>query len=642
MKMKKYLAVAGLAVACSLVVSGSTFARNFTGELNNNSTFETLQEAHESAPGVVQNIVENDSKTFVGHPALDDYPEGTTFVYRSANQYAGRAAARLNTNIIVYSDQHFDDKQAAMDYLENLGVTDLIDEATGSVVLATPIDPATGFGLADVKAYYKLQTSMLAQKDGGSDAEGNPVSYADAEYFGGYGYEYFIGIDGGATFFNNYLAPEVDFAGRLAGVFLSGGTMQEAREPSIFVPVYLLNEKEDVVEKYKEINGTDAVKKGNGRTEFFNQQWPLRRVITAENTSDLKTMISDAYYNMFVKAMRVPVRPQAVYSGGGEFSGYNFDEAPYSLCDRDVFINGRTKGGLNLIKHQGEDLFADIKTTQDVENFDGSVTPAGEYMDVWYEYLPDEVMNNTAPAGSVPLILALHGGGDDARVFVEEFGLAELADRENLALVAPDHQLIGEIRGPVMTALIHYMLDKYPALDASRVYATGFSMGGGASYQVGYYDPGLYAAIAPMSGSVTELPEDEKENFMSVQLPAYLSLSSFDGTRRMDALEGNINEGEQSMITLWAKNNGIVLPDFDFEKYPHVGLGGDASLVEKVNDEFERKVIYLNNSDGEPRVAFNYVYGMIHALYPEYSDMLWDFLKHYSRDLETGDVIYAP
>ena len=90
-------------------------------------------------------------------------------------------------------------------------------------------------------------------------------------------------------------------------------------------------------------------------------------------------------------------------------------------------------------------------------------------------------------------------------MFVEEFGLLELAGKERIAIVAPDHQLIGEVRGPALTAVVKHMLETYPALDASRVYATGYSMGGGASYTVGYYEPSLFAAIAPIAGSPTTI-----------------------------------------------------------------------------------------------------------------------------------------
>ena len=614
-----------------LLIGAATqaYATGFTGELGNEATFETLQEANQNSVDIVSSIVENDAKVFATHPVLDGYPEGTTFVYRSANQYAGRAAARLNTNIFVYAPEHFENKDDAMAYLKDLGLIKLIDEAVGSIVLVTPIGDS--FDMADVASYYALQTAMLSQKEAKPLEDGTAIYYSDAEYFGGYGFEYFIGIDDGATFFNNYIAPEIDFSGRMAGVLLFGGDMQRTRQPATFVPIALVNSDEAIVSKYRAVNGVDAQEVMDGRVVSYNQQWPLRKVIDiSEETVDKAALIEEVYRGMMVKAMRVPVLTQGMNSAGTPYSGYGFDEAPYSLCDRCYVVDGKTEGGVVMISHQGDDdRFAEYKTE------------AGEYIDVWYEYLPQEVLDGTAPAGSVPLILCNHGGGDDARVFVDEFGLIELSEKERVALVAPDHQTVGSVRGPALTAVAKYMLEKYPALDASRVYMTGYSMGGGATYLAAYHEPTLFAAIAPFAGSATPMPEENAANFDGVELPTILSISAFDPAgRRLAALEGNLNEAEQGMVSTWAGINGKKLPAFDFEKYPLFGQKADRTVTDTINDEFARTTWYFNNEKGEPRFAFIYMEDMVHALYPEYADMLWDFVKNYSRDPETKEIIY--
>ena len=614
-----------------LLIGAATqaYATGFTGELGNEATFETLQEANQNSVNIVSSIVENDTKVFATHPVLDGYPEGTTFVYRSANQYAGRAAARLNTNIFVYAPEHFENKDDAMAYLKDLGLIKLIDEAVGSIVLVTPIGDS--FDMADVASYYALQTAMLSQKEAKRLEGGTAIYYSDAEYFGGYGFEYFIGIDDGATFFNNYIAPEIDFSGRMAGVLLFGGDMQRTRQPATFVPIALVNSDEAIVSKYRAVNGVDAQEVMDGRVVSYNQQWPLRKVIDiSEETVDKAALIEEVYRGMMVKAMRVPVLTQGMNSAGTPYSGYGFDEAPYSLCDRCYVVDGKTEGGVVMISHQGDDdRFAEYKTE------------AGEYIDVWYEYLPQEVLDGTAPAGSVPLILCNHGGGDDARVFVDEFGLIELSEKERVALVAPDHQTVGSVRGPALTAVAKYMLEKYPALDASRVYMTGYSMGGGATYLAAYHEPTLFAAIAPFAGSATPMPEENAANFDGVELPTILSISAFDPAgRRLAALEGNLNEAEQGMVSTWAGINGKKLPAFDFEKYPLFGQKADRTVTDTINDEFARTTWYFNNEKGEPRFAFIYMEDMVHALYPEYADMLWDFVKNYSRDPETKEIIY--
>lgn len=626
--MKKIISL-GASMLLLIGAATQAYATGFTGELGNEATFETLQEANQNSVNIVSSIVENDTKVFATHPVLDGYPEGTTFVYRSANQYAGRAAARLNTNIFVYAPEHFENKDDAMAYLKDLGLIKLIDEAVGSIVLVTPIGDS--FDMADVASYYALQTAMLSQKEAKRLEGGTAIYYSDAEYFGGYGFEYFIGIDDGATFFNNYIAPEIDFSGRMAGVLLFGGDMQRTRQPATFVPIALVNSDEAIVSKYRAVNGVDAQEVMDGRVVSYNQQWPLRKVIDiSEETVDKAALIEEVYRGMMVKAMRVPVLTQGMNSAGTPYSGYGFDEAPYSLCDRCYVVDGKTEGGVVMISHQGDDdRFAEYKTE------------AGEYIDVWYEYLPQEVLDGTAPAGSVPLILCNHGGGDDARVFVDEFGLIELSEKERVALVAPDHQTVGSVRGPALTAVAKYMLEKYPALDASRVYMTGYSMGGGATYLAAYHEPTLFAAIAPFAGSATPMPEENAANFDGVELPTILSISAFDPAgRRLAALEGNLNEAEQGMVSTWAGINGKKLPAFDFEKYPLFGQKADRTVTDTINDEFARTTWYFNNEKGEPRFAFIYMEDMVHALYPEYADMLWDFVKNYSRDPETKEIIY--
>ena len=90
----------------------AAFALNYSGSQGNKATFETLEEARMSGPLAVATLESNNGKTFKSHPVLDGYPKGTTYVYRSANLYGGRAAARLNTDILVFSEKSFASKDA--------------------------------------------------------------------------------------------------------------------------------------------------------------------------------------------------------------------------------------------------------------------------------------------------------------------------------------------------------------------------------------------------------------------------------------------------------------------------------------------------------------------------------------------------
>ena len=628
--MKRYLS---WLLALTLMLSCLTMnalALGYNPIQNTEPTFETLVEARANGPAAVQNLETNTTKTFISHPVLDGIPDGTVYIYRSAGMFGGRAAQRLNTDIMVFVDQAFD-KDGALAYLKDLGVIDIIDEAVGSVVLVTPAN-GTAFGSADQANYYKLQTAMLAQKASMRDAEGNTLSFCDAEYFGGYGYLYIIGIEGGATFLNNYVATQFDFASRIAGLLLIGGKMEKIRDIATFIPVYMVNPAADVLAKYKAANGTDASVITAAADTYYNQAFPLRKVIIAKEDKGIADYIKDAYYGMFIKAMRVPVLARGLYTAGTPYQGYNFDEAPYSLCERNAVINGKTADGIYLFMHQ-EDRFAEF------------ATESGEYLETWFEYLPEEVLNNTAPEHSIPLILGNHGSQDDPRLFVDEQGYLVLIGKERIAMVAPEHQYVGAVRASALEALVKYMLDTYPALDPSRVYVTGYSMGGGATFTVSAAHPELFAATIPMAMASSNVSEEQAAVFEQLDLPFLLSTSSYDLARVFDSTNQVIADGAIGALNLYLRLNEIDfqidLENKDYDAYPISGFACDQLTTKTLNGEYENNT-WMFLKDGVPYVGITVTDGLVHALYPEYSKLMWDFAKHFSRDQETLEIIYDP
>lgn len=627
--MKRRLSLAlSILLAISVLFGNAALALNYSGSQGNTATFELLEETRVSSPIAVANLETNVGRTFKSHPVLDSYPQGTTYVYRSANMYGGRAAARLNTNILVFAEQSFADKDAAFAYLKGLGLIDIIDEAIGSVILVTPSNPDAGFAAADQKNYYALQTAMLAQKAVERNAD-DTVYYSDAEYFGGYGFLYAIGIDGGATFLNTFVASEMDYASRIAGMLLINGSMEPIRQVASLLPVYLVNAREDVVEKYRKANDVDAYAREGAIEMFYNQARPVQQVIVREeSTVDVAGLIKDAYYGMFVKVMRLPIVKQGLFSAGTPYQGYGFDEAPYSLNPRNAVFNGKTEQGINIFRFQ-EERFADIKTED------------GEYLQTWFEYIPDEVLNGTAPDGTVPLILANHGSGDDPHLFIDENGWLELAGKERFIMVAAEHQYIETIRPEVMPQLVNYMVEKYPAIDTSRIYMTGYSMGGRTTVAVGTAAPSLFAAVACMSGP-TEFAEENRAQFASIDLPFMYTTSGYDSPSRAVDAEGNLMPPAQAVINEFLGFNEIGAVVYDFGEYPLSGFAGDKYVRKTLNNEHVNHTWYFNNAEGVPMVALNYTEDLIHGLYPPYAQIGWDFMKCYSRNQETLEIVYNP
>ena len=308
--MKKLVS---LLLVLAMLAASSALALNYSGNLGNEATFETMAEVKQNAPAAMAGFSRyGGNMTY--HAAMEGYPDDYTYVYRSSDMFGRNNAARCNTNIVVYVDKNFESKDEAFAFIKDMGLVDIIEDAKGAVILVTPNVPygvdssgnaVGGFTSTDQKYYYALQTAMFALGASGTNAEGQRVSYYDGNYYGGYGFYYVIGIDGGATFLNDYVAGMFDFVSRIAGLLLINGDMERVRTVAAPVPVFLVNAPADVIAKYEDANGADALEINGSRVTSYNQQFPVRKVVYEDiEDVDLTTLVPDAYYNMLCKAVR--------------------------------------------------------------------------------------------------------------------------------------------------------------------------------------------------------------------------------------------------------------------------------------------------------------------------------------------------
>lgn len=637
--MKKLISIAltlSLLLACC--VSAGASAVYYQQHQSNSATFETLEEAHANAPAFLSNEY---GRIYIPDPALDKYPQGTTYVYRSPGIFnCVSAGNRMNTTILVYTDQTFESKDAALAYLKELGLTDMADEATGSVVLVTPISPDTGFGDADQYAYYLLQSAMC--NIGFSVRSDDTVSYyADAGYFGGLTYRYLIGVDGGATFLNNYVSSTFDYISRVAGMLLVGGDMEKIRTVAAPVPVWLVNPGKAVAGKYSDANEADSSGRNGDDELYYNQEHPLQQVIVTETEkADLASCVHNAYYDMFIKAMRIPVVKAGLYTASTEYRNYRWNQAPYSLGARNPILSGVTPDGIHVVEHQ-EERFSDYKA------------PNGEYITTWYEFLPEEVLDGTAREHSIPLILVNHGGGDDPVQAVDELGFLKLAGEKRIAMVAERHssELPGsglasaspyDTMSDVLPELIRYMLETYPQLDPSRVYVTGYSMGGGATNRAVYGDASVFAAAVNMSGTPYTHLEGQEAQFKDIDIPMMLTTCTYDTYTHFDSANGIIAEDFQMNINDYLSYNEMPTVEFDFDAYPMSGFKGDTYRQTMINDEYPLYTWFFHNKIGAPMVGLSIIEFIPHGLYQEYAKLAWDYMKQFSRDPATLEIRYNP
>ena len=654
--MKKILAL--LLAACLMLSLTPALAIQFDV---NESTFETFEEVCENAAANLTAIV--GGNWGINDPLLE-YPMGTTWIYRSANRWSSSTAGyRKNTVISVYTAQKFETKEDALAFLTDLGLVDIIEEAKGSIILVNPI--GENFDKADARAYYLMQAATCdlggSATNAATEGASAPTAFAGA-YFGGTTYRYAIGIDEGATFLNNFIASQFDDVTRLAGMILIGGKLDRIHDVAGIVPVYMVNPTATALAKYQAANQTD--RHGyKGDVDYYYTQNGLQKILVKYTDEvDLKAEINYGYYNLLIKYLRVPVVLAGLYTYSQDYTNGNWNEAPYSLGERDAwFLTDseptsvfKTADGLVITEFIDDDSPFRYEPEEGETNSYGSAASAA-IMTTWYEVLPEEVLNGTAPEKSVPVWLQLHGGGDDPLQYLDEMGFMTLAGKERFAMFAPCHSPVWTNAADVMPIFVEYFLEKFPALDPSRVYVTGYSMGGGCTLNTINGNAKYFAAATPNAAAIfgdTTLDSVERDDY---DLPIMFTTATYDfcGFGGVSGSAGqlnpadpydpeHLNEAYKDIINEYLDLNGMAQIDYDFETYPISGFRGDEYWEKFLNNEYMNRTWFLYNEAGVPMVGLNVTDYLPHGLYQEFAGICWEYAKHFSRDQETYEVIFNP
>ena len=176
----------------------------------------------------------------------------------------------------------------------------------------------------------------------------------------------------------------------------------------------------------------------------------------------------------------------------------------------------------------------------------------------------------------------------------------------------------------------------------------GYSMGAGATLFAVYGKPQILAAAAPFSpipgfGSPYAPSDEQMKVFDGVELPIMFQVSGNDLAATFNHNPDGISVMYQEQIDRFFTVNGLsAIGEYDFVKYPVNGYKADMVISTTLNNEYGNTIWYSNNAEGIPMVALDYTEFLPHGLYQEYAKLSWDFMKHYSRDLETGAVKYNP
>lgn len=424
-----------------------------------------------------------------------------------------------------------------------------------------------------------------------------------------------IGLDEGADFVNNFISQEC-YA--VAGIMTIGGEMQEGLTYNVPVPAYLANPSETAKEYYTNAN------KGVELAET---------VISSE--TDRKAAFAEAWDKVFSKNYRQHNELTECYN-----SSALTQTDPYPL----IQIMDPEQLGIQYNCYYNEPL-----------NGEGKYT--------WFEYVPENLLD--AKEGTVPLVVTLHGNGNDARIQGETTGWPELAVREGFIVAAPEWQTVALVEGTSDTKpnffncdglerdklieWINMLEEKYPMIDSSRIYVTGLSAGASASTLYGALYSDVFAAVGAVSGPGVDKDELAAyvETYAGNKMPwlyicgdhDFFGMLPVDGssTNSFQVADGvyiqSVDPASSmfSFIQSYQKINGLeVSEEYDMAANEYYGVAGDSQTWIRLGEKDALETDF--NGDNGVAIRLTAIKNQAHWNYKPEAEYIWNFFKNYTRN----------
>lgn len=239
--------------------------------------------------------------------------------------------------------------------------------------------------------------------------------------------------------------------------------------------------------------------------------------------------------------------------------------------------------------------------------------------------------------GPVPLVLGFHGGGDSCFFFSIMAGWAKIANRHNFLLVTIENHINSS--ATEMQEVIAALKSKYK-IDESRIYATGFSMGGIKTWDFVQEFPNVIAACAPMDATV-EIGENvyfqkiNKEVNTTVPVPIFYTGGEITPLPELPFQEPKCLHRMDYALKL---NKAVTKYDVKFEdkeNWKNKIWGIDGDTVYTAYDKTRDATLTLNlfkNEAGKVYNIFGSISGQGHDCREHTNEHAWRFMSQFSRN----------
>lgn len=282
---------------------------------------------------------------------------------------------------------------------------------------------------------------------------------------------------------------------------------------------------------------------------------------------------------------------------------------------------------LNMTEETG---IVTVKTSADHR---GAYEGTTEHKVGYFSYYNNDIFDN----GPAPLLVGFHGGGDSAMFLTFVSGWYEIAHKYGFLFVAlENHQ---NITATEAKEVIEHLKTRYQ-VDEHRIYATGFSMGSGKTWDMFMEYPEIFAGMAPasalfpMKNNAFGKSVEDGIN-MTVSVPIFYSGGEnshlpelpFQADSAMERIQyaAQVNKLKKSF-------DNVSFEDRENWEDPVYAIPGDR--VEQIKDENRGSTLtirYYESEDGVCRTAFASVSGQVHECRKHTNENAWKFISQFTR-----------
>lgn len=526
--------------------------------------------------------------------------EGTSvLVYNLLPERDIHSRAGFGPAFYIFPDGKLDNKQA-LELAGKMNLTGIVKEFGGRIMVVNP--SSDKWQNQDLETFSRLI------------GMGGPATNIKV-----------IGIGSGATFVNRQLAA-TDLTGAIAGIVSIDG--EPGKVCKLPVPAFIGGK-----------NAAKAAKPYQAASQSAPED-PLQKVVVnTDRKATLETLFAEAWDKVLSANYRYNNLFHTFYMsrGIGNPEGVkNFELVSIPLFDR-----------LGIQRNVVEYPLVDMNAPSRPENPE-------KYL--WYEYIPKQARD--AAPGTVPLVVLLHGHGNDPRTQSETSGFPELAAEEGFMVVEMEWQG-GNGYAPMgldgIEAVISILRQKYPQIDGSRIYAEGLSAGAMTSNMLGVRKSHLFAAVAGHSGGIFSgnglgyyaygsepLMNEAIQKRGHVEVGYCSVVGTHDDTIRYFNKENWEGSPYLNVWRIYETINGLpVTGDLDFDVDPTFGFALQDRTAIHTGKSEDITIEFGQLYKGEkPIIRLMVINNYGHWNFKPAACLIWDFFRHFSRDTETKELKY--